>query len=282
MKPIKYFIHILISLLYTQAFSQSAKECFNIAERLFHEQKYEQAISLYNRVAFFDVNMKAHCYYRIAVSNFYLANYFQSEDYFNYAYQNSNDDSLTTAIFYDKVMLYIYSRKYELAQAELLSVNENQKNKTFYKYNLFQGIATLGKGDYESSIEWLGKILNREEIAYLKELISTAKKWDKRKPKRAFLMSLVIPGSGQLRYRYKKEALNSFVLTGILATLTVIVSLEYNLLNALFIVVPWFKRYYLGGAFKAEALANERKLDNHKQLVNDAVNLILKSGKEER
>jgi len=278
MKLIKFFAHISISLLTTHAFSQSSAECFQIAENLFRNQQYQQAITLYNRIAFFDESLKPNCYHRIAVSNFHLSNYSQSEDFFEYAYQSCNEDSLSEAILYDKVMLYIFSGKYEFAQAELLSFDENHIYRNYNKYSLFQGLAALGNGEYASGQTWLDTLLSEEESVFLEELISKATKLDKRNHKSAFVMSLIVPGSGQLLFGFEEEALNSFLLNGVLIALTIYISIEYSVLDAIFAVVPWLQRYYLGGAFKALELAKTKKLDSQRQLVINTASLIRESG----
>jgi hypothetical protein len=86
-------------------------------------------------------------------------------------------------------------------------------------------------------------------------------------PQQAKVLSYVFPGLGQLYTKQYKSALNSFVLNGLLGYSFVVVTLNYNLLNAVSFVSPWLMRYYVGGAVHAK----EDLIAIHEQLKQKSI-----------
>jgi hypothetical protein len=78
------------------------------------------------------------------------------------------------------------------------------------------------------------------------------------KPKKARILSTILPGLGQLYAGDIKNGINSFILTGGLIVLGINTAINLTLLDALMTVAPWFQRYYMGGYNRAENIAAEK------------------------
>jgi hypothetical protein len=84
-------------------------------------------------------------------------------------------------------------------------------------------------------------------------------RYDKRyNPQRAYIMSGIIPGSGQFASGEITAGLNSMLLIGGLYLISLRVMHIYSFWDAVLAVFPWIQRYYLGGMEHSKQLATSK------------------------
>ena len=270
-----FLIILLISNFDKVTYCQSAAVTFHVAENLYYHEKYQDAITLFKRIAFFDTVSRSDCYYRIAKSYLLLKDYTEAEKYYDFAFHNTSDDSVQNIITMDKALLYLLSGRYDLAQVELFGLDSTAMKKSVCRYNMLAGLSLFGQKKINESKKYLKMILKTEEEGRrLDSLLQIATRWDRRKTANAFYLSLLMPGSGQMLYGNTRESFNSFLLNGTLATLMYIMYKEYSMLDAVFSVLPWFGRYYLGGAIRAEYLAIRKKNEVQDRILSEIITLF--------
>jgi len=80
----------------------------------------------------------------------------------------------------------------------------------------------------------------------------------KRREVLCYIMSSVLPGLCQAVNGDMKNAINAFLLNGFFMFLFVNAAVNSGLIPALFVVVPWFQRYYMGNLNHAISSQRER------------------------
>jgi hypothetical protein len=93
-------------------------------------------------------------------------------------------------------------------------------------------------------------------------------------PKRARIMSMILPGLGQTYSGDLKSGLNSLLLTSGLIALGINISIRYRLVDAVFSILPWYQRYYTGGYGKAEEIAIRKRQKKRNEVYTKVLKLI--------
>ena len=105
--------------------------------------------------------------------------------------------------------------------------------------------------------------------------LEKARKIEKLNPKFYQTLSYILPGSGQILLGDVKESFNSLLLNGGLAVLFIHTANRLSFFDAVLSVVPWFYRYYAGGAKLTRTLALEKKDKRHRQNLAEIVQAVL-------
>ncbi len=241
----------MISLLYGSLYSQTLEQTYNFAQKNMNEGNYELAIQSFTRVLFFNpsynasqVNLNlAECYKK-------TGNLKKALKAYDIAYLLSKSDSVKNDIIFKKTGLYILYANYNFAIIELYNLPDSLSNYFARKKNFYSGIIYFQTEDFDRSYKYFSALHDSTNTLYinrLTEIFDETQKLKRYNPKVTKIMSLVIPGTGQLYVGDYKNALNSFILTAGLFTLFGYVAHEYSLLDAYFTVFPWYQRYYVGG-----------------------------------
>ncbi|MDP3642038.1 MAG: hypothetical protein Q8S54_02480 [Bacteroidota bacterium] len=157
-----------------------------------------------------------------------------------------------------------------MALSELMNIDSAKINNQEVKLNFLKGIAYFGLHEDDLSEEAFRKcaegLSSNTGTSEIETDFNAIRKSEKRyNPHTAWLLSLLVPGAGQLYSGEFKEAANSAALLGGLLYLTVSFAGKYSVFEAIAVVLPWFQRYYMGGANKAEKLTLEKQLANRYQ-----------------
>jgi hypothetical protein len=111
------------------------------------------------------------------------------------------------------------------------------------------------------------------DTSLVNELFEKNKKISKISPKKAKVLSMIMPGLGQLYVGDVKNGLNSFLLSTGLLALGLRSAFINNPLDAAIATLPWFQRYYQGGYKKAELIAvakiQEKRYKIYNQLLDE-------------
>lgn len=137
-------------------------------------------------------------------------------------------------------------------------------------------MSTFAQSDFEAAQQYFNNVVGSDSTKQqsLIKLFEKNQKISKLNPDKAKRMSQFLPGLGQFYAGDIKNGLNSLLLTGGLLTWGINIGLNSTFLDAAFTIVPWFQRYYLGGADRAKVIAeNAIKRRRHK-VYNEILDVI--------
>lgn len=266
-------ISILIISLGLGARGQSLKQTLDFANESYDQQNFKEAESAFRRVLFFDkagVNA-SEINVKLANSLYFNGSYLEANYYYDLAYFLA-DDSLKTAITLQKVSSYLLLQNYGYARIELynlpIELNEvDRKQATFY-----EAMLEFAEQNFDSS-EVLFKQLSEDTLT-IDELFVRNLKIEKLNPKTAKVLSIIVPGLGQMYAGDWKAGINSLVLSGGLFYLGIRSGINNSFLDAAIGFLPWFQRYYTGGFKRAEKIAIAKKQERRYAVFNELLAII--------
>jgi len=265
---------IVFSLITSQKLpAQNFEETINFADNQFKSGKLTAALKTYQRALFFsDGRRNLYLFRQIAEISYFNNDYETAQKYFGLAFDQSDNDSLKTELLFSKASCQIFSKNYQLALIDLFSVNDTsgsiQKRLNFYLATCYFGLENFSsaKTYFESCIPF-------KDSAELAELFSR-KNLLSPSPKRARIMSMILPGLGQTYSGDLKSGLNSLLLTSGLIALGINISIRYRPVDAVFSILPWYQRYYTGGYGKAEEIAIRKRQKKRNEVYTKVLKLI--------
>lgn len=276
MKLKTIFIVIFSLLTFLKVSAQSIEETFRFAEKQFQAENYMSALLEYQRVAFFDKNNKFNrVHQRIGESFYAVKDYAAAAKNFDLAARAAKNDSLSAEMYFKKALCYFKQHNYFFALNELLGLKIPDSEYFDKKLNLYSGIAWFGIEDYESARQHLSKVIGNESLPRLTELFNEFKKNRKRfNPKKIQTLSTIFPGLGQLYCGNLKSGLNSLVLIGSIAYVTVYIWHLYGFLDAVLSTGSWYYRYYTGGINNAERIALDKIAHEKEETYHEIMHLV--------
>ncbi len=264
MKQNRFYILIISILLVVNLNAQSVSDVVSFADEQFEDGNYSIAAQEYNRALYFgheSVDVIAlqigHCYSRM--DDYELASVF-----YDRAYIQSKSDSLKNEAILGKSFGLLLRNKNMQALNELLYFTDQVNSTQQIQMHFLKGIASYGiQSDSAAYNEFitvveLTELSDSSKLLLDKEFKKVFKYHKKYNPTRTYIMSGLIPGSGQLSVGAIKDGLNSMALvTGLFFAALAIIN-NYSVLDAIITLIPWIQRYYLGGMDKAKILAEEK------------------------
>lgn len=269
--------YILISLLLTPAaFSQGLSESRAFADSLFEEGEIQQALMVYQRIAYFSrPSTDPFVLLRIADCFDIQGDMEKALEFYDHSYFSLHNDSLKTEALFKKAFCYLRSQNYDFALIELLSVDEQANPLMEDKRNLYLGMAWFGLGDFERAESFFLNIPdNEEDQNKVKALFDNRKLLYRPNPKVASWLSVFIPGAGQFYTGQPLAGINSLLLTGSLVTLGFILAYVTTPIDALITALPWFQRYYQGGFQRAAGFARIKRAENRNEAFNQLLGIL--------
>ena len=270
MKQVVFLILITNSLT---SFGQSLEQTFDFANQLYIQKSYQNAVEAYKRVVYFDSSSlySNQIYPKIADCLFSLEKYRESADYYDLAYFSTEDSLLKDTYILKKISCFLILQEYDYAEIELLNLGSDLPDSLEYEKNFNEAILRFAKEEYDLS-EQIFKKLTSDTLA-INELFNQNTKVSRISPKKAKIMSMIMPGLGQIYVGDIKNGLNSFILSAGLFALGLRSAYINNPLDAAISVLPWFQRYYQGGFKKAELIAiakiQEKRYKIYNQLLDE-------------
>lgn len=270
MKRVLFLILITNSIV---SFGQGLEQTFSFANVLYEQNSYQNAVEAYKRVLYFDSSglYSKKVFPKVANCLFQLGKYQESAEYYDLAYFNDEDSTLKDSYVLKKVTCFLLMKQYDYAELELLNLAENlpvslQTDKLFN-----EAILRFAKQEYDASERIFKTLVS--DTTKIDLLFEKNQKVSKISPKKAKIMSMIMPGLGQLYVGDIKNGLNSFILSGGLFALGIRSGIVNSPLDAAISVLPWFQRYYQGGFKKAEQIAiakiQEKRYVIYNQLLDE-------------
>ena len=260
-------------LIFLKLPAQNFEKTIDFADNQFKSGEFITSLKTYQRALFFSEGRRNLYIFSQIAEISYLNNDFETaQKYFGLAYNQSDNDSLKTELLFKKASCQLLNKNFQFALMDLFSINDTsrliQTRLNFYLATCYFGLEDFGKA--QSYFETCVDQNHRQEIS---ELFS-AKKLSSPSPKKARIMSMILPGLGQTYSGDLKAGLNSLLLASGLIALGIEISLRYTPLEALFSVLPWYQRYYTGGYGKAAEIANRRRQVKRNEIYTKVLKVI--------
>jgi tetratricopeptide (TPR) repeat protein len=231
------------------------------------------SINAYQRALFFsDGKDNLYLFSQIAELSFLKMDYETSQTYFGLACNQSDNDSVKTELLFKKAYCQILNKNYQFAIIDLLSVSDTSKQ-TKRRLNFYLATCYFGLEDYKNAELYFGYCIDISKKKELSDLFSNKKIFSP-SPKKARILSMIIPGLGQTYSGDLKSGINSLLLTSGLIALGINISIKYHPFDAIFSIFPWYQRYYTGGYGKAEEIASKRRQSKRNEVYTTIVKTL--------
>jgi tetratricopeptide (TPR) repeat protein len=273
-------ISVLITDGLKTAGAQSLKKTFRFCQTQFESGKYQNAIEAGRRVMFFDTASR----YKDSTSKilgkayFMLGRFIRSAHYYDLAYEyTSTKEGSANRFLLSKAKALLMNKDYNLAKAELLSIPSKLEGQKKREKSLLLGIAAYKKGSFDNAERHFLKAMPQSDSARIAQLFrenDRLKRYDSWVPR---IMSLLIPGSGQMVLGDFKNGLNSLLLTGGIYALFISTARTYSVLEAIIGVYPTFHRYYMGGYEKVRDIQLRKKAKKRHKIYQQLLSLYEKN-----
>jgi tetratricopeptide (TPR) repeat protein len=262
MKLKRYYILIINLLIGSVIFAQTVEDVVRFAGEQFENGNFSVAAQEYNRALFFGYNKVDEASIQIGHCYSELSNYDQAESFYDRAFKFSHSDSLKNEAVLGKTFCLLMQNKNFLALSELLYINDYPNLQQQTGMHFLKGIACYGLGDDTLAYDEFYTVLNLSDIndsvktLLTNEFNKVYRYHKKYNPNRAYFMSGIFPGSGQISVGAYKDGINSMLLIAALSLVAVLMFRDHYLfIDVALALFPWIQRYYMGGMDKAKGLA---------------------------
>lgn len=273
-----FSVIIFSVLVAVTAQAQTVEQTFQFANRLYAGADYEECIKYYERVLFFgEDNFNTECYEHIGNCYNTLLQPEKANAYYQLTYFSTENDSIKNEMLFNRSLNLLKEKKFKLALQELMSLSEHLTSDLQKKENLYFAIAYFGDRNYTASEDYFKRLIPSTDSVSLQKLDYLFLKNDKlnrKNPKTARILSMIIPGAGQFYAGDVKNGLNSLLLTGGFALLFINTALSYSYVDALTAAGPWYYRYYYGGFRRAETITINRVELKRSKLFTQIMNSV--------
>lgn len=267
MKQLFITIFCLISI--TEGFSQDINQTLQLADRYYKDGQYELAVRYYRRVAFFgDDSTQSRIFPLIAHCYLITGEYKESIFFYDLASNTVTNDSLYNEYAFSRVLCNILQNNFDYALQDLYSISDTNSLYFNRKYHFYMGIICLKSNDFPLSQDHFIRSAKNNLISEQIQKLFKEVNPKKPNPKTAKILSIILPGLGQLYSGDLFNAFNSFTLNTTLVVLAVSVAINYSLADAFLSVLPWLQRYYMGGYTRAELIAENKRKEKYNMLLN--------------
>jgi hypothetical protein len=268
---------LMIFNLGHQLKAQNFEETVKFADFQYTQSNYQLAVKEYQRALFFTNGERTDYLYRQIAHSFIKNQQFEQANYFyDLSYKTAKNDSLKKEIIFNKSQCYLLSGDFKQSVYELTSLGDSLSEYFENKQSFYFAVSYFGLEDFQNSEKYFLSLVenNSETRMEIQDLFKSKKKLYRPNPKTAKIMSMIVPGSGQIYSGDLKNGLNSILLTGGLAILGVKMYSGYSLFDSMMSVFPWFTRYYMGGYNKAFEIAKGKRATRRDKTYRQILKII--------
>lgn len=259
---------VLVVFISKSINAQNIENILHFADSLAMEGKYESAFNEYQRSYYFSTDVqKPSISYKMAETYLVIGNYDEARNCYDSAFYYSQTDSEKIDCDYRVIASYLMEENFRYALHKLEAMNTDQGSYFNDINNLFKGLSFIGLGQYDEAFHFVSQVSNKCDSTELQYLISNIDGLKYPSPIIASLLSVLIPGSGQVYAGRILDGANSLLLLTALTS----ACLYFPVLNVL--IVPFLYRYYIGGIMHASQYAKERKKIKQYHLLNNVIEL---------
>lgn len=279
MRALNLFSAILFSILAVSIKAQSPAETLAFARQQSSMGNHAIAVKALNRLVFFDNGVQFPEAFRLLADNYFsIQDYSNAVYYYDLAITQSESDSLKAELTLSKASCRIFEAGFREAQVDLLSFTGTLNNCQQWQFDMLSAIAGFYLGQYDEARKLLLHCANEQNADALPVIeagFARLSYLEKRyNPRVARVLSIVIPGSGQMYAGDYRNGVNSLLLVMGFITAGIGISSSVTFFDAALIVFPWFQRYYMGGYQKAYTIALEKQNAEKNRVLSGLVNAL--------
>lgn len=253
--------------------STGIESVIGFGDSIFHARQYEKALHEYQRAFFFSGHtLKSMLGEKIAACHIAMENFQLARDYYDSAKCYATSCQQWTELELHKIRCYMMEDQFGVALLRLNELEADTGRDFQGRGHLYQGICCFGTGQFGAMREHFLKCIPATDtlrISQLHACFGQARLLSKPSPVLAMILSIVLPGAGQVYAGDVKEGLNSLVLLGGL-----VYTGASGILSVPYMTVPFIQRYYLGGIMHAKALAESRRERNRYEYFIDLSHIL--------
>lgn len=273
---------ILFIFLSNIVFAQDLKQSFDFANELFEKKDYAGASITYRRIIYFDKAdiFRKYCYKNIADCLYETQQFEEAADYYELAFFQQKTDSSKAEVLFRKLSCYLIQNSFDYAEIELLNLPNNLNTEQSRRKIFYTAVLNFSTEKYDLAKPQFLELIDSSDIASknkIEYLFTKNEKINKLSPRKAKIMSMILPGLGQFYAGDIKNGTNSILLTAGIATWGILAAIKSaSPLDAIITMVPWFQRYYTGGYKKAEQIAINQKKARRAKVYNQILDEVEK------
>jgi len=256
---------------------QSPEDLYLFAQSQYNNKNYEIALKEYQRYLYFSHKPEPEVLKAIADCYSKLENYEKAADYYEKAFFSTSSVSFRLDVLFKKSECKINLKEFGIALIDLLSYSDSIDNESLYKLNFYCGICYFGMDNFLTAEEYFLKALGPDhetEAGQIQQIFENRKSFYSPNPLTAYVMSGFLPGLGQFYSGDIKNGINSMLLTTFLAGVGIRIAVYQTVMDAVFTVLPWFQRYYMGGMVRAEGIAIDKRSRRRSSAFNEIIEVI--------
>ncbi len=243
--------------------SQNLEQTIEFADNQFALQNYQLAVKEYQRALFFSKGKNLdYLYQQIAHSYFINRQFDQAIYFYELSYKTTKNDSIKNERIFNKSQCHLLKGDYKNSIYELMNLPDSLTVYFFDRRNFYFAVSYFGTEEFEKSESYFLTLLPENEKdgrAEIYKLFHTKKNLYRPNPNSAKILSMFLPGSGQMYTGDVKNSLNSLLITGSFVMLGILMAQEYSVFDAVLTALPWFMRYHKGGYLSAKKIAQNKR-----------------------
>jgi tetratricopeptide (TPR) repeat protein len=257
----------------------TADSAMTFADLQYSKGNFSLALKEYQRVSFQDDFNDPYLNFKLGNCYLKLGNWDAARNCYDQVIRQTGQDSLLVQAKISKISSLIQEGSYQHALIDLFSIPDSVFQGHEAEVNLLFAITYFGLEKFDTSRNYFLKLVpgDPEACSRIDSLFSLKKQLHRPNPKTAYALSLIIPGLGQMYAGGYAEGLNSFFLNEALILLGVYVAYEYNIIDAIFAVIPWYQRYYMGGLDNAKEVAVKQRQKRRSRVYRETLDIIRES-----
>jgi len=279
MLRISYIILFSLSL-FTPGKGQDIHQMKKFSDEQFNRGNYQLALKEYQRVLYFDKHGQYdELYAKIASIHFLNSDYDNALKYYDFALRLEPNDSIKYELMLKKALSNFKQNRYMAALNELFDLPDHPSEFLQDKKNLYLGVCYFGLNDLDESRDHFIELFDSTGIQKVDKMFSDFKDFKKKyRPGKIELMSMLLPGLGQVYTGEIFNGLNSFFLISGVTVYAVYTAANYALIDGLLVLSSWFYRYYTGGYTNASSFAVKKIENERTDVYHEIFTLIENTG----
>lgn len=220
-----------------------------------------------------------------------LYQYNKAIEYIDKVNTTGLSDSTRTNLMYESLLLNYLQKNYEEVQSRFLLSRFMLKASAYYQdASLLYSLSHLKSGDWEKGIKsseaYIQMAASTEEREMLTlnfhELLDTLDVPKDKNPKTARILSMIIPGSGQIYAGYPIDGLTSFGLHALALGTAGLAFFQGLYITGWIGGFGVLQKLYFGGNHRAAHLAEQKNRLNKENFVQPALDLLISISEKDR
>jgi tetratricopeptide (TPR) repeat protein len=269
LKRITLFLFVLTLPLFGNFTSIAEEDLLGLGDHFSKLENYDAAITEYKRFLFFHPGdtRAAAVYQKIGLAYRAQELWQEAISMMRNAVSHALSEQEKSKYQLELAVTLIASQNYDLARLELIRLTIRNPSGAVYQRALFlQAVAYLYQFQWEEAREALRHYTTDEMLDIL---FDKAVNLPQKSPKVAKVLSIILPGTGQIYAGNWRGGLNALALNGAFGFVAVNSVLDRHYVDAVSWTYFIFQRYYLGNLYRAEKTVREFNEDKSRRAASN-------------